>query len=74
MYIDFSDFNKACLRDPFPHPHIGAMVDATAEFELLTFMDAYSGYNQILMHTDNQEKTALMADKGIYFLSNPSSQ
>ncbi|KAJ9560505.1 hypothetical protein OSB04_005665 [Centaurea solstitialis] len=63
--IDFTDLNKACPKDPFPLPHIDAMVDATAGHELLTFMDAYSGYNQILMHTDDQEKTAFMTDKGI---------
>ncbi|KAJ9542422.1 hypothetical protein OSB04_028928 [Centaurea solstitialis] len=43
--IDFTDLNKACPKDPFPLPHIDAMVDATAGHELLTFMDAYSGYN-----------------------------
>ncbi|KAJ9544306.1 hypothetical protein OSB04_024013 [Centaurea solstitialis] len=64
--IDFTDLNKACPKDPFPLPHIDAMVDATAGHELLTFMDAYSGYNQILMHTDDQEKTAFMTNKGIY--------
>ncbi|KAJ9551982.1 hypothetical protein OSB04_016027 [Centaurea solstitialis] len=64
--IDFTDLNKACPKDPFPLPHIDAMVDATAGHELLTFMDAYSGYNQILMHTDDQEKTTFMTDKGIY--------
>ncbi|KAJ9538829.1 hypothetical protein OSB04_031562 [Centaurea solstitialis] len=64
--IDFRDLNKACPKDPFPLPHIDAMVDATAGHELLTFMDAYSGYNQILMHTENQEKTTFMTDKGIY--------
>ncbi|KAJ9542421.1 hypothetical protein OSB04_028927 [Centaurea solstitialis] len=64
--IDFTDLNKACPKDPFPLPHIDAMVDATAGHDLLTFMDAYSGYNQILMHTDDQEKTAFMTDKGIY--------
>ncbi|RRC79860.1 reverse transcriptase-like protein, partial [Escherichia coli] len=64
--IDFTDLNKACPKDPFPLPHIDAMVDATAGHELLTFMDAYSGYNQILMHTNDQEKTAFMTDKGIY--------
>ena len=42
------------------------MVDATAGYELLTFMDAYSGYYQILMHAEDQEKTAFMTDKGIY--------
>ncbi|KAJ9566630.1 hypothetical protein OSB04_002596, partial [Centaurea solstitialis] len=64
--IDFTDLNKACPKDHFPLPHVDAMVDATAGHELLTFMDAYSGYNQILMHTDDQEKTAFMTDKGIY--------
>jgi hypothetical protein len=61
--IDFTDLNKACPKDPFPLPHIDAMVDATAGHELLTFMDAYSGYNQILMHKDDQEKTAFMQIK-----------
>lgn len=42
------------------------MVDATARHDLLTFMDAYSGYNQILMHVADQEKTAFMTDRGIY--------
>ncbi|KAJ9544554.1 hypothetical protein OSB04_024261 [Centaurea solstitialis] len=64
--IDFTDLNKACPKDPFPLPHIDAMVDATTGHELLTFMDAYSGYNQILMHADDQEKTAFLTDKGIY--------
>ncbi|KAJ9561324.1 hypothetical protein OSB04_006484 [Centaurea solstitialis] len=64
--IDFTDLNKDCPKDPFPLPHIDAMVDASAGHELLTFMDAYSGYNQILMHMDDQKKTAFMTDKGIY--------
>ena len=42
------------------------MVNATAGHELLTFMNAYLGYNQILMHTYDQEKTTFMIDKGIY--------
>ena len=48
--IDFTDLNKACPNDSFPLPHIDTMVDATAGHELLSFMDAYSCYNQILMH------------------------
>ncbi|KAJ9544295.1 hypothetical protein OSB04_024002 [Centaurea solstitialis] len=63
--IDFTDLNKSCPKDPFPLPHIDAMVDATVGHELLTLMDAYSGYNQILMHSHDQEKTAFMTDKGI---------
>ncbi|XP_038688375.1 uncharacterized protein LOC119987518 [Tripterygium wilfordii] len=42
------------------------MVDATAGHELLSFMDAFSGYNQILMHPDDQEKTAFVTERGIF--------
>ena len=58
--IDFTDLNKACPKDSFPLPHIDAMVDATAGYEVLTFLDAYSGYNQILMHPPDQEKTSFV--------------
>lgn len=64
--IDFTDLNKACPKDPFPLPHIDALVDATAGHERLTFLDAYSGYNQILMDPADQEKTAFMTERGIY--------
>ena len=43
--IDFTDLNKACPKDSFSLPHIDMMVDATTGHELLSFMDAFSGYN-----------------------------
>ena len=64
--IDFTDLNKACPKDSFPLPHIDTMVDATAGHELLSFMDVYSGYNQILMHPADQEKTSFITNKGLY--------
>ncbi|XP_074314546.1 uncharacterized protein LOC141649764 [Silene latifolia] len=42
------------------------MVDATAGHEVLTFLDTWSGYNQIKMHPQDQEKTAFMSERGIY--------
>ncbi|XP_062094005.1 uncharacterized protein LOC133800039 isoform X1 [Humulus lupulus] len=48
--IDFMDLNKACPKDCFLLPQIDQMVDATSGYEILSFMDAYSGYNQISMH------------------------
>ena len=64
--IDFTDLNKACPKDSFPLPHIDMLVDATTGHELLSFMDAFSGYNQILMHPDNQEKTTFITERGIF--------
>jgi hypothetical protein len=50
MCVDFTDLNKACPKDSFPLLHIDALVDSTSGYGLLSFMDAFSGYNQILMH------------------------
>lgn len=60
------NLNKACPKDPFPLSHIDAIIDAIASHEMLTFMDAFSGYNQILMHLEDQEKTSFITDRGIY--------
>ena len=42
------------------------LVDATARHELLSFMDAFSGYNQILMHPNDQEKIAFITERGTF--------
>ena len=56
--MDVTNLNNACLKDSFPLPRIDQLVDSMAGHELLTFMDAFSGYKQILMKDENQEKTA----------------
>ena len=43
--VNFTDLNKACLKDNFPLPKIDLIVDATSKHELLSFMDAFSGYH-----------------------------
>ena len=60
LCIDFIDVNRACPKDSFPLPRIDLIVDATAGHELLTFMDAFSNYNQISMDPDYQEKTSFV--------------
>ncbi|KAK0582675.1 hypothetical protein LWI29_028411 [Acer saccharum] len=66
MCVDFTDLNKACPKDSFPLPRIDQLVDATVGHETLSFMDAYSGYNQIKMHKPDEEKTAFTTDQGLY--------
>ena len=53
LCIDFIDVNKACPKDSFPLPHIDLIIDAIAGHELLSFMDAFSDYNQISMDPDD---------------------
>jgi len=49
-------------KDNFPLPRIDQLINATAGHKLLSFMDAYSGYNQIIMHESNQEHN----DQGLF--------
>ncbi|RDX80344.1 Retrovirus-related Pol polyprotein from transposon 17.6, partial [Mucuna pruriens] len=67
MCTDYTDLNKVCPKDPYPLPNIDRLVDNVSEFEFLSFMDAYSGYNQIKMHTDDEEKTAFITDGGAFY-------
>ena len=64
--MDFTNLNKACPKDSFPLPRIDQLVDSTARHKLLTFMDAFSGYNQIKMTKEDQEKTAFIMSQGLY--------
>ena len=66
LCIDFTDVNRACPKDSFPLPRIDLIIDATAGHELLSFIDAFSGYNQISIDPDDQEKTSFITRQGTY--------
>ena len=55
LRIDFPNLNKACPKVPFPLPRIDQIVHSTADCESLCFLDAFSGYHQILMAVEDQE-------------------
>ena len=66
MCVDFMDLNSACSKKSFPLPRIDQLVDLTARHKLLTFMDAFSGYNKVQMLEENQEKIAFITSQGLY--------
>lgn len=66
MCVDFTDLNKACPKYSFPLPKIDQLVDSTASHGLLSFMDAFSGYNQIQMYEQDKEHTAFITNIGLY--------
>ena len=53
VYVDFTDLNKACLKDPFPMPR-------------MSFLDAFQGYHQISQALEDQEKTTFVTPTGNY--------
>jgi len=60
MCVDFIDLNKACPKDSYPLPSIDALVDSASGCKLLSFLDAFFGYNRIMMHPRDKCKTAFM--------------
>ena len=66
MCVDFTDLNKAYPKDSYMLPRIDQLVDSTARHKLLSFMDAFSGYNQIRMDEVDQEKTSFVTSQGLF--------
>ena len=64
--VDFRDLNKASPKDDFPLPHINMLVDSTAGHPMLSFMDGFFGYNQILMAPKDMKKTSFIIEWGTY--------
>ena len=64
--MDFTDLNKACHKDSYPLPHIDHLVNSTARHQLLSFMDAFSKYNQLKMDEVDQEKTSFVISQGLF--------
>ncbi|WJX58397.1 hypothetical protein P8452_43858 [Trifolium repens] len=67
MCVDFTDLNKACPKDPYPLPNIDRLIDGASGYKMLSFMDAYSGYNQIEMNPADAPHTAFMSNTCNYF-------
>ncbi|XP_065017743.1 uncharacterized protein LOC135644202 [Musa acuminata AAA Group] len=67
MCVDYTSLNNACPKDCYPLPKVDQLVDATVGHARLSFMDAFSGYNQIRMTPEDQEHTAFLTDQGVYF-------
>ncbi|XP_070040705.1 uncharacterized protein [Nicotiana tomentosiformis] len=64
--LDYTDLNKACPKDLFPLPHIDQLINSTAGHEMFSFLDAYTGYNQINMDPLDEVKTSFITYSGTY--------
>ena len=65
--VDFTDLNKACPKDSYLLPRIDQLVDSTTGHRLLSFMDAFSRYNQIRMDEADQEKTSFVTSQALFY-------
>ena len=66
MCIDFTDLNDACPKDCYPLPRIEQLIDQTGGYEYLSSLDANSGYHQIPMAREDEDKTAFITPNATY--------
>jgi hypothetical protein len=67
MCIYYTNLNKACPKDPYPLPRIDQIVDSTSGCDLLSFLDAYSGFHQIQMSREDRKHTTFVTVDGLYY-------
>ena len=65
--VDFRNLNKAHLKDEFPLPNMDLLIDSAAGSAMFSFMDGFSGYNQIRMALKDVEKTAFKTPMGNFY-------
>ena len=64
--IDYRKLNKATRKDHFPLPFLDQMLDRLAGYQYYCFLDGYSGYNQIAIAPEDQEKTTFTCPYGTF--------
>ena len=64
--VDYRKLNAATVTDAFPLPFTDGVLDAVAGHEVYSFLDGFSGYNQIRMNPADQEKTAFVTEWGVF--------
>ena len=65
--VDFRNLNKAYPKDEFPLPNMDLLIDSTAGSTMFSFMDGFSGYNQIRIAPKDAKKTAFRTPMGNFY-------
>ncbi|CAM8882859.1 unnamed protein product [Rhodiola kirilowii] len=66
MCIDYRKLNKATRKDRFPLPFIDQMLERLAKHTFFCYLDGYSGFFQIPIHPEDQEKTSFTCPFGTF--------
>ncbi|MCO5611957.1 hypothetical protein L7F22_066217 [Adiantum nelumboides] len=64
--VDYRKLNAQTIKDPFPLPFTNMMLDEIAKHEMYSFMDGYSGYNQLKIAPEDREKTTFITQWGAF--------
>jgi hypothetical protein len=66
MCTNFTNLNKCCLKDDFPLTKIDQVIDSAAGCDIMALLDCFSGYHQIWLRKEDEEKTSFIIPFGTY--------
>jgi hypothetical protein len=66
LCIDFQNMNKVSLKDNYPLPKMDHILQKVVGASIIYLLYGFSGYNQVLFHPDNQEKTTFTTPWGTF--------
>jgi hypothetical protein len=64
--VDYRALNKATQKDHFPLPFIDQVLDSLSGKKFFSFLDGFSGYNQIKIAPQDQDKTTFTSPWGTF--------
>ncbi|MCO5577579.1 hypothetical protein L7F22_031410 [Adiantum nelumboides] len=64
--VDYRKLNAQTIKDPFPLPFTDMLLDEIAGYEMYSFMDGYSGYNQLQIAPEDRAKTTFITEWGAF--------
>jgi hypothetical protein len=66
LYIDFRNLNLACIKDNYPLPNMETLLQRVTGSKIMSKLDGFSRYNQVLVRKENQNKTLFNTPWGTF--------
>jgi len=66
LCIDFRNLNQVSLKDNYPLPKMDHIIQRVVGSSRISLLDGFSGYNQVLVHPDDQDKTTFTTPWGTF--------
>jgi hypothetical protein len=66
LCVDFINLNMVSLKDNYPLPKMDHILEKVVGSQKMSMMDGFCGYNQIMVHPDDQEKTTFTTPWGTF--------
>jgi ribonuclease HI len=70
LYVDFRNLNKCSRKDNYSLPKMEHILQKVSGSKVMSFIDGFSGYNQIAIHPDSREKTSFTTPWGTFMYEN----